>query len=286
MKKNIKINSQTYSGIEKVILKDTENNDVAFSETSDATAVSSDIKSGKTAYVLGEKVTGSHVCPSAPSATLVEKSITQNGVYSASDENADGFSEVTVNVPSGSGSVLVEKTITQNGTFNASADSADGYSSVTVNVPSSAVTPSGALNISENGTFDVTNYASAIVNVAAALQSDAVKSGSISFTGSDETKEFVHGFSASPRMILLLKEVPFLYNEHVALFSTAFTSNSGDMGFQICMTAFLVKSTSDGTISVNKRDYSGAVTFDSSKITVSNAGSYKLAGSFKWYAFA
>lgn len=286
MKKNIKINNQTYPGVEKVILKDTENRDVAFAETSDATAAASDIKSGKTAFVLGEKVTGSHVCPSAVEATLTEKTITQNGVYSASDDNADGFSEVTVNVTAEGSGVLTEKTITENGTYNASSDNADGYSSVTVNVPSSSSAPSGSLSITENGTFDVTNYARAVVNVAAEFQSDAVKSGSISFTGSDETKEFLHGFSSSPRMIFLLKEAPFKYNEHVALFSTDFTSTSGDMGFQICMTAFLVKSTSDGTISVNKRDYSGAVTFDSSKITVSNAGSYKLAGNFKWYAFA
>lgn len=32
--------------------------------------------------------------------------------------------------------VLIEKTITQNGTYNASSDNADGYSGVTVNVPS------------------------------------------------------------------------------------------------------------------------------------------------------
>ena len=34
------------------------------------------------------------------SATLITKSITANGTYSASDDSADGYSEVTVNVPS------------------------------------------------------------------------------------------------------------------------------------------------------------------------------------------
>lgn len=33
------------------------------------------------------------------SATLIEKSITVNGEYSASSDNADGYSKVTVNVP-------------------------------------------------------------------------------------------------------------------------------------------------------------------------------------------
>ena len=33
------------------------------------------------------------------SSTLIEKSITENGVYNASDDEADGYSEVTVNVP-------------------------------------------------------------------------------------------------------------------------------------------------------------------------------------------
>lgn len=35
--------------------------------------------------------------------TLIEKSITANGTYSAEDDNADGYSEVTVNVSSGGG---------------------------------------------------------------------------------------------------------------------------------------------------------------------------------------
>ena len=34
------------------------------------------------------------------SATLITKTITANGTYSASDDSADGYSEVTVNVPS------------------------------------------------------------------------------------------------------------------------------------------------------------------------------------------
>lgn len=37
------------------------------------------------------------------SATLITKSITANGTYDASDDNADGYSSVTVNVPVGGG---------------------------------------------------------------------------------------------------------------------------------------------------------------------------------------
>ena len=66
-------------------------------------------------------------------AVLIEKSVTANNTYNAADDNADGYSKVTVNVPSSS-PTLIEKSITANGVYNASLDSADGYSKVTVNV--------------------------------------------------------------------------------------------------------------------------------------------------------
>ena len=37
-------------------------------------------------------------CGGGSSGTLITKSITQNGTYNASSDNADGYSEVTVNV--------------------------------------------------------------------------------------------------------------------------------------------------------------------------------------------
>lgn len=67
------------------------------------------------------------------SATLIEKSITENGTYAATSDNADGYSQVVVNVESQQ-PTLVSKTITENGTYNALDDSADGYSEVEVNI--------------------------------------------------------------------------------------------------------------------------------------------------------
>ena len=39
--------------------------------------------------------------PPTPTPTLIPKQIAENGTYTAADDNADGYSEVTVNVPSG-----------------------------------------------------------------------------------------------------------------------------------------------------------------------------------------
>lgn len=66
--------------------------------------------------------------------TLIEKTITSNDTYNAADDNADGYSKVTVNVPSAE-PTLITKSIIQNGTYNASSDNADGYISVEVEVP-------------------------------------------------------------------------------------------------------------------------------------------------------
>lgn len=110
-------------------------------------------------------------------STLVQKSITANGTYNASEDNADGYSQVVANVPNsyaqadegkvvsngalvaqtsatktengtydttlnnqivvnvqGGSSTLISKTITENGTYHAEDDDADGYSNVNVDV--------------------------------------------------------------------------------------------------------------------------------------------------------
>lgn len=67
---------------------------------------------------------------------LISKTISQNGSYSAADDNADGYSDVIVNVSGGSSPVLVSKSISQNGTYNPSDDNADAYSQVVVDVSS------------------------------------------------------------------------------------------------------------------------------------------------------
>lgn len=71
----------------------------AVTSSIDANITAGNIK--KDVQILG--VTGTY--EGSGSATLITKSITQNGTYNASSDNADGYSSVTVNVSGGGGSI-------------------------------------------------------------------------------------------------------------------------------------------------------------------------------------
>ena len=75
--------------------------------------------------------------------------------------------------------VLIEKSVTENGTYAASSDNADGYSSVSVDVPNTyaagdegkvvsngTLVTQGSDTVTENGTVDTTLISSLLVDVA------------------------------------------------------------------------------------------------------------------------
>jgi hypothetical protein len=123
----------------------------------------------------------------APAPVLIEKSVTQNGTYSAQDDEADGYSSVSVNVPNTyaagdegkvvSNGALVTQTATStttNGTIDTTTNN-----SVTVNVPNTytasdegkvvsngALVAQGSDTVTQNGTVDTTLISSLLVNVS------------------------------------------------------------------------------------------------------------------------
>ena len=93
-----------------------------------------------TSYLLGKKQGGG-------SSTLIEKNITANNTYNASDDNADGYSKVVVNVQPNLETKSV--TITENTTTTITPTSGkDGMSSVSV---TTNVSGSGGRDWSEIG---------------------------------------------------------------------------------------------------------------------------------------
>lgn len=84
-----------------------------------------------------------------PKILIENKRITSNGRYRAIDDGGDGYVDVQVNVPPDAD--LGHKSIGTNGTYNAEDDNLDGFSSVTVNVPEQVL---GAKTITANGTYD------------------------------------------------------------------------------------------------------------------------------------
>lgn len=82
--------------------------------------------------------------------TSVANAIRTKGGTQAQLEWPTGFANAVAAIPSGS-ATLIEKSIMQNGTYNASDDSADGYSKVVVNVSGGGkITASESLIIPTN----------------------------------------------------------------------------------------------------------------------------------------
>ena len=89
---------------------------------------------------------------SADNLTSVADAIRTKGGTSASLSFPDGFVDAIDAISTGGGSTLITKSITANGTYNASNDNADGYSSVTVAVPSRVIVGTFTGSDAEKGT--------------------------------------------------------------------------------------------------------------------------------------
>lgn len=139
MQRNINLFKQAWTGIQSITAKITgTNTDAVYVETSDADATAANIRSGKTAYVNGSKVTGN-----MPDASL--------------DEFAVGISYDTTNHKA----TVTPYIITENGGYL----DADEYTGDNATVSASDLV-SGSETKTANGTYDVTNLAELVVNVS------------------------------------------------------------------------------------------------------------------------
>lgn len=93
--------------------------------------------------------------------------ITENGTH-----NVKNYINAVINTPEPKPEQTKSVTITTNGATTVTPDSGKVLTRVNVNtnvpIPEGYIKPSGSKTITTNGSHDVTNYASAIVNIAAA----------------------------------------------------------------------------------------------------------------------
>jgi len=141
--------------------------------------------------------------------------IAKGGTVNAGDGFEDFPADIST-IPSGGSSTLIPKTITTNGTYDPSDDNADGYSSVVANVPNTyvagdegKVVNNGALvsqtampnEITVNDTYDTTLYDSITVNVPSSpTPTPTPKPGLVRFMDYDGT--ILHTYTANEFLAL------------------------------------------------------------------------------------
>lgn len=129
---------------------------------------------------------------------LQSKTVTPNaaGFKVESDSGYDGLSEVVVN---GDANLVAGNIKKGTNIFGV-----DGTYEGT-----GGITPSGSINITENGTFDVTNFASAVVNVASSGGGSDVATGEVTFSNTTGTFSIDTGKTDATCFLLYADDAAF-----------------------------------------------------------------------------
>lgn len=135
------------------------------------------------------------------------KTIEENGIYNAIDDNLDGYDRVTVDVPVPK---FGNKTITENGTYEAKTDNLDGYDKVDVDI---YINKLGTKTITTNGTYKATDD-----NV------DGYSEVVVSTSGVDINDYYDTNNNYSGDIRLYIKEIPTLNTENLTNMSQFFNT--------------------------------------------------------------
>ena len=157
---------------------------------------------------------------------IIEKSVTENGVYLASEDEADGYSKVSVEVPSVE-PTLISKSVTDNGTYNALDDNADGYSSVSVDVQPDLAEK----NITDNGTYlatgdNVDGYSKVTVNVQPTLVEKSITANG-TYIASDDSAYGYSKATVNVPMIGIYTFDPVLIFDESGIGASTWTATDG-----------------------------------------------------------
>lgn len=131
---------------------------------------------------------------SGTNLTSIANAIRAKGGIGASLEFPDGFVTAIANIPTGQQPVLVTKTITENGTYSASSDNADGYSSVTVSLQDVSY-ESGTFTCPDTGTIYTLNFSKTYSKYFILIEATESSIETIIASGATSVKTFaLHGF--------------------------------------------------------------------------------------------